>query len=113
MWWPLIAFWLALIGWCAREGFIYMQRRRRAHEDLERRVAAQERAHQSHEDICSRRYAEIAVEFEQLRRVGDMRHAQLEKVGDERHKENLERFDTVMSGLDHVKEILMDHRRRA
>lgn len=95
-WWPIIAFWAATIGWFCRELFMYFKRQHDAHDALEKRVTAQELSHEAHEDICSRRYGEIAREF----------HTMKER-GDERHEENRDRLDAISNGLDAVRTFLM------
>lgn len=98
-WWPILAFVLALAGWCCREVFLYFKRRHDAFNALERRVDSQRQEHDAHEDICSRRYSEIAQQMSQLK-----------EVGDDRHHENLGRFDDVVEGLENVKKILMERK---
>jgi hypothetical protein len=81
-WWPIIAFWTAAIGWFCREMFMYFKRQYDAHDALEKRVTSAEFRHASHEDICSRRYGEIAIEF-----------ADIKERTAERHEENVQRFE--------------------
>lgn len=84
-WWPIIAFCLTLAGWATREIFI-------SYNHLQKRVASQKQDHDAHEDICSRRYAEIASEAAAFRELVETRLDSLIEVNDERHQENLQRF---------------------
>jgi len=109
-WWPLIAFGMTLCGWIGREMFMYFKDRHKALAEVEKRVTAQETEHQAHEDICGRRYGEIAEHMRRIEETGDDRHRQLEKVGDERHEENLRRFDAVVASVESIRKFLMERR---
>lgn len=95
-WWPVIAFFSTLAGWCGREMFMYFKKMKDDHDILEKRVTAAEQDHQSHEELCGQRYDEIKNQFDQIK-----------DRGNERHQENKTRLDLIAEGLEDVRRILM------
>lgn len=102
-WWPIIAFWMAIVGWTGRETFMYFKGRHDALDELEKRITAQEQEHEAHEDICSQRYHGIEQAIGDLKE--DIDHLKLDQ--DKRHEENVDRIDSVAANVDAVKTFLM------
>jgi CHASE1-domain containing sensor protein len=88
-WWPVIALGLGAVCWLGREAFVYFKREHESQAALERRITAQENAHQSHEDLCGQRW--VAAR--------DMSNY-LVKLTDERHDENVSRFNRLEQKID-------------